>query len=54
MENEKCKLMIFNEVHFKVNENSMYYKIKNLLLEIKKKFEFIKTEKLDLFTKKEN
>ena len=37
----------------KVNENSIYYKIKNLIIgNKKKKFEYIKTEKLDLFTKK--
>ena len=37
----------------KVNENSIYYKIKNLIIGNKKKnFEYIKTEKLDLFTKK--
>ena len=37
----------------KVNENSLYYKIKNFIIENKKKkFEYIKTEKLDLFTKK--
>ena len=37
----------------KVNENSIYYKIKNLIIgNKKKKFENIKTEKLDLFTKK--
>ena len=37
----------------KVNENSIYYKIKNLIIGTKKKkFENIKTEKLDLFTKK--
>ena len=31
----------------KVNENSIYYKIKNFIIGNKKKFEFIKTEKLD-------
>ena len=37
----------------KVNENSIYYKIKNFIIgNKKKKFEYIKTEKLDLFTKK--
>ena len=37
----------------KVNENSIYYKIKNFIIENKKKkFEYIKTEKLDFFTKK--
>ena len=37
----------------KVNENSLYYKIKNFIIgNKKKKFEYIKTEKLDLFTKK--
>ena len=37
----------------KVNENSIYYKIKNLIIGTKKKkFENIKTEKLDFFTKK--
>ena len=37
----------------KVNENSIYFKIKNFILgNKKKKFEFIKTEKLDLFIKK--
>ena len=37
----------------KVNENSIYYKIKNLIIgNKKKKFEYIKTEKLDFFTKK--
>ena len=37
----------------KVNENSIYYKIKNIIIgNKKKKFEYIKTEKLDLFTKK--
>tara|TARA_Y100001980_G_C14525084_1_gene300550 strand:+ start:749 stop:1438 length:690 start_codon:yes stop_codon:yes gene_type:complete len=37
----------------KVNENSIYYKIKNLIIgNKKKKFEFVKTEKLDLFIKK--
>ena len=36
----------------KVNENSMYYKIKNIIIgNKKKKFEYIKTEKLDFFTK---
>ena len=37
----------------KLNEKSKYYKIKNLIIgNKKKKFEFIKTEKLDFFTKK--
>ena len=37
----------------KLNEKSQYYKIKNLIIgNKKKKFEFIKTEKLDFFTKK--
>ena len=37
----------------KVNENSIYYKIKNFIIgNKKKKFEYIKTEKLDFFTKK--
>ena len=37
----------------KVNENSIYYKIKKFIIgNKKKKFEYIKTEKLDLFTKK--
>ncbi len=37
----------------KVNENSIYYKIKNLILgNKKKKYEYVKTEKLDLFIKK--
>ena len=37
----------------KVNENSIYYKIKNLIIGTKKKkFENIETEKLDFFTKK--
>ena len=37
----------------KLNEKSKYYKIKNLIIgNKKKKFEFIKTEKLDFFIKK--
>ena len=37
----------------KLNEKSKYYKIKNLIIgNKKKKFEFIKTERLDFFTKK--
>ncbi len=37
----------------KLNEKSKYYKIKNLIIgNKKKKFEFIKTEKLDFFAKK--
>ena len=37
----------------KLNEKSKYYKIKNLIIgNKKKKFEIIKTEKLDFFTKK--